>query len=205
MTIMQWGSHTNRLEKGTKLFTSRNTHSKQRVNSYSCFGFANFALQIRHVPSIYFNRSHMCAVDGGTYRSGSKVLSSCHPPTHICGFISHRQMKNKHAAGIVGSRGALTKPTRKKKRIGVWRFCTGCLRITEGKIPNSLSMRHFAKVFGWNIMEGTSETPLPENEAQHSWLIKIAIHSVSEQMLVWVPGSWLPKYDNPSHSTRLEF
>lgn len=67
MTTLQGRSHISRLEKGTELFTSYSTHSKQRVNSYSCFSFANFVLQIRHVPCIYFNRSHMCAVDGGTY------------------------------------------------------------------------------------------------------------------------------------------
>lgn len=45
------------------------------------------------------------------------------PPAHICGFISRKKMKNKHAAGILGNHGGLTTPTRKKKRFGVWRLC----------------------------------------------------------------------------------
>lgn len=38
-----------------------------------------------------------------------KVLSSCHPPTSVA-LISHKQMKSKHAAGVLGECGALTDP-----------------------------------------------------------------------------------------------
>lgn len=83
MTVMQQGSHTSRLGEETELFTSFNIHSEQRITSCSCFNFSNFTLQIRHVPSIYSNRSHMCFVDGHPYRQRRKVLSSCHPPTSV--------------------------------------------------------------------------------------------------------------------------
>lgn len=34
---------------------------------------------------------------------------------HIFGFLSHRQIENKHVAGILGNHGTLTKSTRKRK------------------------------------------------------------------------------------------
>lgn len=56
------------------------------------------------------------------------------PPTHICGFINRKQMKNKRAAGILGNHGALTKPTKRRQRLGVWRLLVKDLSIAKGQV-----------------------------------------------------------------------
>lgn len=54
-------------------------------------------------------------------------------------------MKNKHAAGILGSHGGLTKTNQEAKKKGsVETVLVGCLNITKGQVFNSPFMGNFA-------------------------------------------------------------
>lgn len=115
MAVVQQGSHTHRLE-GTELFTSLSIRAE--VTSCSCFNFANFTLQIRHVPSIYSNRSHVCIVHGRPYRRGRKSAEFL-PPTHICGFNKPQTNEKQTRCWRVRRAWSSDRPSRRKGRLGV--------------------------------------------------------------------------------------
>lgn len=121
------------------------------------------------------------------YLSLRKQSAEFLPPTHICGFISHKQMRNKRAAGVLGSRGALSKPARKRELERAGPVLVGRLNTGRAQLLHAPSMGHavfIAGICSGNTREDNSETLQFGNEAQNSRFIKIAIDSFIEQMLV---------------------
>lgn len=115
------------------------------------------------------------------------MLSSCHPPTSVV-LISHNQMKNKLAAGILGNHGALTKPKKKEKKTGMWSLSesVGCSVLEEAKTLNSLPTELFAIPSLGTLVEAGDDMSgilTSGNEVQHVWLIKIVINSFITSLL----------------------
>lgn len=130
------------------------------------------------------------------YLSPRKQSAEFLPPTHICGFTSHEQMENKRAAGMLGSRGALTRP-RGFDTAALWAAGSQAAQPTlpaSGHCPRCR--------LRLNTREGIPETLRSGNEAQNSRFIKIAISSFIEQMLVGDPSSCQLGCGNPSPRTR---
>lgn len=107
------------------------------------------------------------------------------PPTHICGFISHKQMKNKRAAGILGSHGRPRRNQPGRKRVGAWRLCRWAARMSQkvrSEIHRSGALCFFVTgVFSLNIGEDISEVFRYVTNARNSQLIKIAVNPLSNK------------------------
>lgn len=178
MSILQWRSHINRLEKGTELFTSRNIIQNRGSIATAVSILPDLPSKLDTcLPFTLIGAICVQLLAALIAKEAKCWVPATHP--HLWLYKPQANEKQTCCWHIRKPWKALTKPTRKKKSGSMETVLVGCSNIAKGQVWNSPfrgTMIFVTGVFAWNIGEGISEILRYGTKAQNSRLIKIAIN-----------------------------